>query len=90
MKAIFAESSVDPKVARDYARYWFRTPGAQPRNYSTWIADALWAVHRVHPDDAFARGLLPDLVANHEGWEKRHFSPEAVLRDTATVGFMTV
>ena len=69
----------EPRYARDYARYWFRTPGAQPRNYSTWIADALWAVHRVHPDDAFARGLLPDLVANHEGWEKRHFSPEVGL-----------
>ena len=41
----------DPRYARDYSRYWFRTPGAQPRNYSTWLADALWAVHRVHPDE---------------------------------------
>src|SRR5262245_49394093 len=43
----------DPRYARDYARYWFRTPGAQPRNYSTWLADAVWAVHRVHPDAEF-------------------------------------
>ncbi len=69
----------DPRYARDYARYWHRTPGAQPRNYSTWLADATWAVHRVHPDDAFVKDLLPDLVKNYEGWEKRHFVPEVGL-----------
>lgn len=69
----------DPRIARDYARYWFRTPGAEPRRYSTWLADAVWAVHRVHPDDAFVKDLLPDLKANYEGWEKRHFVPDAGL-----------
>ena len=69
----------DPRIARDYCRYWFRTPGAQPRNYSTWLADAVWAVHRVHPDDAFVKDLLPDLKKNHEGWEKRHFVPDVGL-----------
>ncbi|HET6575424.1 MAG TPA: discoidin domain-containing protein [Fimbriiglobus sp.] len=69
----------DPRYARDYARYWFRTPGAQPRRYSTWLADAVWAVHRVHPDAAFATDLLPDLVKNYQGWEKQHFVPEVGL-----------
>jgi hypothetical protein len=69
----------DPRYARDYARYWFRTPGAQPRNYSTWLADAVWAVHRVHPDEAFVKDLLPDLRKNYAGWEKRHFVPEVGL-----------
>jgi hypothetical protein len=69
----------DPRYARDYARYWFRTQGAQPRNYSTWLADSVWAVHRVHPDDTFVRDLLPDLKKNHEAWEKRHFVPEVGL-----------
>src|SRR4051794_4935213 len=63
----------DPKYARDYSRYWFRTPGAQPRRYSTWLADAIWAVHEVHPDDAFMKDLLPDLIKNYQGWEKEHF-----------------
>ncbi len=49
------------------------------RNYSTWLADAVWAVHRVHPDDAFVKELLPDLKKNHEGWEKRHFVADAGL-----------
>jgi len=68
-----------PRIARDYLRYWFRTPGAQPRNYSTWLADSAWAVHQVHPDDALAIELLPDLVRNYEGWEQRHFVPEVGL-----------
>jgi len=69
----------DPRYARDYARYWFRTPGAQPRNYSTWLADAVWAVHRVHPDLPLIKDLLPDLVKNYQGWEQKHFVPEVGL-----------
>ncbi|MEZ5326841.1 MAG: discoidin domain-containing protein [Verrucomicrobiales bacterium] len=69
----------DPNIARDYARYWLRTPGAQPRNYSTWLADSIWAVHEVHRDDAFITDLLPDLVGNFEAWEKRQFVPEEGL-----------
>jgi hypothetical protein len=61
----------DPRYARDYLRYWFKTPGAEPRRYSTWLADAAWAVEQVHSDAG--RDLLPDLVKNYEGWEKEHF-----------------
>ena len=68
-----------PRIARDYLRYWFRTPGAQPRNYSTWLADSAWGVNQVHRDDAFAIDLLPDLVKNYEGWEQRHFVKEVGL-----------
>ncbi len=68
-----------PTVANDYSRYWFRTPGAQPRNYSTWLADAVWAVHEVHPDAALVKDLLQDLIRNYEGWEARHFVPEVGL-----------
>lgn len=67
----------DRRYAQDYARYWFRTAGAQPRNYSTWLADSVWAVHLVHRDDTFTKDLLPDVVQNYEGWEKRHFVPQA-------------
>src|SRR5262245_50831099 len=69
----------DPKYARDYSRYWFRTPGAQPRRYSTWLADAIWAVHEVHPDNAFIKDLLPDLIKNYQGWEKEHFDEKVGL-----------
>ncbi len=69
----------DPRYARDYARYWFRTPGAQPRNYGCWLADAIWAVHEVHPDAAFLTDLLPDLRRNHAAWHERQFVPEVGL-----------
>ncbi|MFM7073899.1 MAG: MGH1-like glycoside hydrolase domain-containing protein, partial [Planctomycetota bacterium] len=68
-----------PRIARDYLKYWFRTPGAQPRNYSTWLADSAWAVNDVHRDPAFLIDLLPDLVQNYEEWEKRHFMPDVGL-----------
>ena len=69
----------DPTYARDYLRYWVKTPGAQPRRYSTWLADAAWAVHRVHPDVEFATSLLAGLTANYEGWEREHFDAKAGL-----------
>ncbi|MFM7250529.1 MAG: MGH1-like glycoside hydrolase domain-containing protein, partial [Planctomycetaceae bacterium] len=77
-----------PRVSRDYARYWVTAPGAQPRNYSTWLADATWGVHLVHPArrwiggegagdaaaaDVFPLDILPGLEANARGWRERHF-----------------
>jgi hypothetical protein len=69
----------DPRYSWDYCRYWFRTDGAQPRRYSTWLADAVWNAHRVHPDEAAIKDLLPDLIRNYEGWEREHFVPEIGL-----------
>lgn len=69
----------DPQYARDYSRYWFRTPGAQPRNYGCWLADGVAAVDAVHPAENLLPELLPDLKKNYEGWEKRQFVPEVGL-----------
>jgi hypothetical protein len=69
----------DPRYAQDYSRYWVQTPGAQPRNYSTWLADAVWAVHQVHPDSAFIRDLRPGLIANYRGWENKYWVKDVGL-----------
>jgi len=69
----------DARFARDYSRYWFRTPGAEPRRYGCWLADAVWAVQMVHPDDPFVKELLPDLENNFQGWEKRQVVPQIGL-----------
>ena len=61
----------DPRYVRDFIRFWMRHPGAQPRNYSFWAADAAWAAHQVNPNDPFITDLLADLVHNYEEWEKR-------------------
>ena len=68
-----------PRIANDYCRYWLRTTGSQPRNYSTWLADSVWATHLVHPNQEQAIDLLPDLEKNYEGWENRHYVPEVGL-----------
>lgn len=70
---------LDRRYAQDYCRYWSRTKGAEPRRYSTWLADAVWAVHLARPDKEFLIDLLPDLKANYEGWEKSHFVGEVGL-----------
>ena len=66
----------DPRYVRDYVRFWMRHPGAQPRNYSFWAADSAWAAHLVQPNENFITDLLPDLVKNYEGWEKRGWVEE--------------
>ena len=77
-----------PRIARDYCRYWLETEGAQPRNYSTWLADSIWAVHLVHPAtpwldpararppaDVFPTDLIAGLEANTKAWRDRHYVP---------------
>ena len=59
----------DPKVLDDYSRFWFRG-GGEPRRYSFWAADAIWARFMVTGDKALAVDLLPDLIANYQAWEK--------------------
>jgi hypothetical protein len=64
------------RVARDYARYWFHTPGAQPRNYSNWFSDAMWDVYESWGDREFILAMLPDMIRQYKGWEARHFKAD--------------
>ena len=61
----------DPRWLDDYAVFWFRKGGA-PRTYSFWAADSILARSLVTGDDRLVKDLLPDLIANYEGWEKDH------------------
>ena len=67
----------NPRYVRDYARYWFRTPGAQPQRYSAWMADSAWATHLVYPNRKFLADLLPDLRKNLDSWTGRSWVEEA-------------
>lgn len=62
----------DPKVMDEYSLFWFRNGGGNPRQYSFWAANSIWARYCVTGDKAFTIGMLPDLIANYEGWEKTH------------------
>ena len=66
-------------IAADYATYWLETPGAQPRNYSTWLADSVLALDAIHPDPKLIERLLPKLIENYEGWKRRHYDPAVGL-----------
>lgn len=57
------------KYLDDYSRFWFRG-GGDPRRYSFWAADAVWARYCVNGDARLPRDLLPDLVSNFEAWDR--------------------
>lgn len=64
----------DPKILDDYSRFWFGK-GGNPRSYSFWAADSIWALATVTGDQSLAVNLLPALITNYVAWEK-------VKRDT--------
>lgn len=65
----------DRRVIEDFARYWFETPGAQPRSYSNWYGDAMWATYLVLGDTAFLRTVLPYMEAQYAGWMAERYDP---------------
>jgi len=71
----------DPKYLDDYSVFWFRK-GGEPRRYSTWLANALWARYLVNGDSALVKELLPDLEKNYEAWEKSHLGANGLFWQT--------
>jgi hypothetical protein len=63
----------DRRIIDDFARYWFETPGAEPRSYSNWYGDAMWATYLVLADTAFLRPVLPHMLAQYDGWVRERW-----------------
>ncbi len=61
---------------KDYARFWFKTPGAQTQNYTNWITDAVWEGYKVNGDFTFTTNLLNDLKTDYYTWEKKFWVEE--------------
>lgn len=72
----------DPIYMDDYSRFWFREGGGNPRQYSTWVANAIWACFLVNGNTNLVKELLPDLVRNYEGWEKSHLGTNGLFWQT--------
>ena len=71
----------DRRIIDDFARYWFETPGAQPRSYSNWYGDAMWATYLVNADTGFLRAVLPHMKAQYAGWvAERYDSAHGLFR----------
>jgi hypothetical protein len=63
----------DPRIAEDFGRYWFETPGAEPRSYSNWYGDAMWATYLVTGDSAFLRAVYSHMETQVAGWTAEHW-----------------
>jgi hypothetical protein len=59
-----------PELMDDYAKFWFGG-GGNPRGYSFWAADAIWAHYLVSGDKKIPLDLLPQLITNYEAWENQ-------------------
>jgi len=68
----------DPKYLDDYAVFWFRK-GGEPRRYSFWAADALYARYLVRREKELATELLDDLIRNYRAWEKERLEPDGLF-----------
>lgn len=68
----------EPRYLDDYSTFWLRKGGAV-RSYSCWIADSILERAAVTGDTRLALELLPDLIANYQGWEKDHLDPSGLF-----------
>lgn len=68
----------DHAILDNYSVFWFRK-GGEPRRYSFWAADSLWARYLVDGNAALLKDLLPDLVKNWEAWEKDHYDANGLF-----------
>ena len=74
MAELTAAGEVTPTVdgrawLEDYAAFWF-TPEAQPRKYSFWAADAVYAWCMTVGDFSLAEELFEALKGNYAAWEE--------------------
>jgi len=68
----------DPRFMDGYARFWFRK-GGEPRRYSFWAADALYARHKVQARSELMIDLLDDLIKNYQAWEASRLGPNGLF-----------
>jgi hypothetical protein len=66
----------NPTILDDFARYWFEVPGAEPRSYSNWYADGVWAAYQVLGDRDWVVSLLPLMERQYQGWLDERWDAE--------------
>jgi hypothetical protein len=66
----------DRRIIEDFARYWFETPGAQPRSYSNWYGDSMWATYEVLGDRGLLGRVYPHMETQVAGWTAERWDPE--------------
>ncbi|MDX1637925.1 MAG: discoidin domain-containing protein [Balneolaceae bacterium] len=66
----------NPRIINDFARYWFETPGAEPRSYSNWYGDSMWGIYEVWRDRDFLERVYPYMIKQYNGFVKEHFDEQ--------------
>lgn len=64
------------RIINDFARYWFETPGAEPRSYSNWYGDSMWGIYKVRQDKEFLKKVYPYMIKQYNGFVKEHYNSE--------------
>lgn len=64
------------RIIRDFARYWFETPGTEPRSYSNWYGDSMWGIYKVNQDENFLKEVYLYMKKQYHGFVKEHYNDE--------------
>ncbi len=67
------------RIVEDFSRYWFEAPGAEPRSYSNWYGDAVYAAYLVNGDRRFLSTMLPHMEAQYAGWTAERWDSTAKM-----------
>ncbi len=69
----------DSRYLEDYAVFWFRK-GGEPRRYSFWAADSLYAKYLVGGNKNLITDLFDELIRNYQAWESDHLEADGLFQ----------
>ena len=64
----------DRRFAEDYISFFFSQNSSRPYRFTSWLAENVWSLNKVHGNDAYARGVLSELVKYYEHYEEMQFN----------------
>ena len=65
----------DRRFPQDYISLYFNEHSSKPYSFSSWLAENVWSLNKVHRNEEYAKGLLPELVKYYEHYEEMQFNP---------------
>ena len=65
----------DRRFPEDYISLYFNAHSSKPYSFSSWLAENVWSLNKVHRNEEYAKGLLPELVKYYEHYEEMQFNP---------------
>ena len=65
----------DRRFPEDYISLYFNEHSSKPYSFSSWLAENVWSLNKVHRNEEYAKGLLPELVKYYEHYEEMQFNP---------------